>query len=200
VAASDPTGVDEMKSLFRQPARLGLIILLAVAAVAAAPGAASAQVISGTATGKTIAQGNGTFRIVGTFTDASTGEVGTYVGTYVETTTGYISCRFIGLGAINCDEPADFTCNLIEGEVTFRSHGRRLTLGIGTDFNFGRISSAVCLDPTNPEIHNVTLELFGTESRGYGDPSFVWGSMGGTSTPLAGGVYADTFFLRIFTD
>jgi hypothetical protein len=186
------------------PVRLGLIMLLVFAAVAAAPGVAAADVITGTATGKTIPLGNGTFRIVGTYTDASTGVAGRYVGTYVEDTTGYTSCRFIGFGAFFCDRPPDVTCNLIHGEVTFRSQGKMLTLGIGVDFPFGRISSAVCLDPTTALIHDVNLELFNGRtpagfSRGYGDIDYAYGTMWGTSTPLAGGGYEDTFSLYITT-
>ncbi len=184
-----------------QPARLGLIVLLAFVAVAAAPGAASAQTIDGTATGKTIPLGNGSFRIVGTLTDPSApGVVGTYVGTYTEITTGYTSCRFIGFGSIFCDEPSDFTCNLIEGEVTFRSRGKTVTLAIGIDFQFGRLASAVCLNPTDPDIHEVHLELVGSGegfSRGYGDLMYAYGGMSGTSTPLGGAVYQDNLSFSI---
>jgi hypothetical protein len=195
-----------MKKLL-QPARLGLVMLLVVAAVAAAPGAATAQTITGTATGKTIPLGNGTFRIVGTYTDGSKpGVVGTYVGTYVEDTTGYTSCPLIGTYEVFCDRewnPAAFRCNLIHGEVTFRSQGRTLTLLIGTEFPLGHATSAVCLDITNPQIHNVNLELFnGTPavfSRRYGDLMYAYGTMFGTSTPRGRSAYADSFLLWIET-
>ncbi len=49
-----------MRTLLARLARVGLLTLLVFAAVAAAPGAASAQTIDGTATGKTIPLGNGT--------------------------------------------------------------------------------------------------------------------------------------------
>jgi hypothetical protein len=186
-----------------QPTRLGLIVLLALAALAAAPGAASAQwiQIDGTATGKTIPLGNGTFRIVGTYTDASKpGVAGTYVGTYVETTTGYTSCITTGDAVFLCSEgvPTISSCNLIHGEVTFRSQGRMLTLFIASDFS-GHLTSGVCLTE-DPEIHSVEFRLVGLGegfSRGYGDINFVEGYMAGSSTPLAGGVYEDSFELHL---
>jgi hypothetical protein len=183
-----------MKKLL-QPARLGVMTLLVFAAVAAAPGAATAQTIDGTATGKTIAQGNGTFRIVGTFTDPSTpGIAGTYVGTYVEETTGYTSCRFINLGSFFCIDPANVTCNLIRGSVTIRSRGESQRFLIGADFPRGRAASAVCLNASNPEIHDVFLFLTGVDSASN---VVATGSMRGTSTPLAGGVYEDAFRLEV---
>jgi hypothetical protein len=183
-----------MKKLL-QPARLGVLMLLVFAAVAAAPGAASAQTIEGTATGKTIAQGNGTFRIVGTYTDASTGEVGTYVGTYVEYTTGYTSCPFPTFaGEMACfEDPGLARCNLIRGEVTVRSQGEMLTLSIASQL-FPVITSAVCLKGTDdPQSYDVFLELMGSRD------GFIYaeGSMRGTSAPLGGGVYEDTFVISI---
>jgi len=207
VPASNPAGVDEMKSLFRQLARTGLVMLLAFAALGAVPATASAQFIvlaSGTATGKTIPLRDGTFRIVGTYTDAS-GARGTYLGTYVEDTTGYTSCPYIGFDEDNClFQPAEYQCNRIHGEVTFRSQGKVLTLRIAIQPWYGRSYSSICLDPTNPETHDVGLWLFaGTPddfSRGYGDLNYAYGNMYGTSTPLAGGLYANTFSFQILTD
>ncbi len=179
-------------------------MLLVFAAVATGPDTASATEMTASATGKTSPRGKGMFRISGAYTDPSTGDRGTYAGTYVEDTTGYTSCSLTGTYEVYCDRewnPAAFRCNLIHGEVSFRSQGRRLTLLIGTEFPLGHAKSAVCLDITNPQIHNVNLELFnGTPavfSRGYGDLDYAYGSMFGISTPRGRGVYDDSFSLYL---
>jgi hypothetical protein len=193
-----------MKRVLLNPARLGVAVLLVFAAAAAGPEAASATEITGTATGKTSPRGKGVFRISGAYKDPSTDEAGTYAGTYVEDTTGYTSCPLTGTYEVYCDHevnPAAFRCNLIHGEVTFKSRGRTLTLLIGTEFPLGHAISAVCLDSTNPQIHNVNLELFnGTPalfSRGYGDLMYAYGTVFGTSTPRGRAAYEDSFRLSI---
>jgi len=194
-----------MKGLLR-PARLSLVALLAFAAAAAAPGAASAQTINGTATGKTIPLGDGTFRIVGTLRDASTrGVVGTYVGTYVEVTTGYTTCRdprgvycypkCDGTNYPFCNEGYNiFSCNYISGSVTVRLRGESSTFRIGGDYiSMGYRVSVVCLDQNDPEIHEV--ELFLTDFDYDIEPAT--GFLGGTSTPGKGGVYEDAFSFAV---
>jgi len=198
-----------MKMLL-QPARVGFVVLLLFAAVAAAPGIASAdETIQGTATGKTIPLGNGTFRIVGTFTDPSRpGVIGTYVGTYVEMSTGYTTCRFTSItGTANCypmcngengpycNEGFDVvSCNRIQGSVTIRSQGESQTLSIGSEwFSVYGAWSAVCLNPSNREIHDVFIFLTRTNAIG----AVATGSMVGTSTPGPGGLYEDVFQLRV---
>lgn len=187
---------------FLQPVRLGVFVLLVFAAAAAGPAAAMADPISspieGTATGMTIPLGNGTFRIVGTFTDASTpGIAGTYVGTYVEDTTGYTSCFSLSIGGqVLCALfPELARCNIIHGSVTIRSRGETNTFFIGGDFFLqGRLLSVVCLNRTNPEVHDVDLFLTAV------DPTPIpvaTGSMVGTSTPAQGGTYEDVFSLRV---
>jgi hypothetical protein len=189
-----------MKKLLLQPVRLGLLMLLVLAAVGAAPGTAApiTETITGTATGKTIPLGNGTFRIVGTFTDPSTpGVAGTYVGTYVETTTGYITCPIAGVGAGACGpiDSGNHRCNLVEGSVTIRSRGESSTLLIGGDWlSQGRFLSAVCRNRINPEIHDVFLYLTGVDSA---FDIIATGSMLGTSTPAQGGIYEDAFSLFV---
>src|SRR5919201_2160312 len=87
---------DVMTRVFRRTRRLGLLTLLVCAAVATVgvANAAADVTISGTATGKTIPLGNGSFRIVGTYVDPATpGVGGVYDGTYTELTSGYTSCN-----------------------------------------------------------------------------------------------------------
>jgi len=193
-----------MKNVLLNAVRVGVILLAVFTAVGTQPDVASATEVTGSATGKTGPRGNNTFRISGAYADPSTGDVGTYVGTCVEDTTGYTSCPLIGTYEVYCDRewyPAAFRCNLIHGEVTFRSQGSMLRLLIGSEFPLGHATSAVCVDVTNPHIHNVNIELFnGTPavfSRGYGDLTYVYGSLFGTSTPRGRGVYDDSFSLYL---
>lgn len=188
-----------MTTALRRTRRLGLLTLLVCAAGATVgvANAAADATISGTATGKTIRLGNGSFRIVGTFVDPATpGVGGTYKGTYTELTSGYTSCN----NKIFC---AAFTCNLIAGQLTFSSAGKSVTL------NFNSFLSpqfpSVCLDPVDPEVHDVNLWMnnyvgfcgSGISSRGYGPVYLSSGGMFGSSRHLAGGVYVDTSSLDI---
>lgn len=195
-----------MKTFFARYRPLPLLILACILATVAAPSDATSATTIGTATGKTRSLGNGTYRISGAYRDPSTGAAGTYAGTYVEDTIGYTSCSLTGTYEVYCDRewnPDVFRCNLIHGEVTFRSQGRMLRLLIGTEFPLGHFTSAVCLDITDPQIHNVSIALFnGTPevfSRGYGDLMYAYGSMFGTSTPRRNGVYEDRSSLMIDT-
>jgi hypothetical protein len=184
----------------------GLAFLVGALFTGVAP--ASADIfISGTATGRTIAVGNGTFRIAGTYVDPAVPNVrGTYSGSYTELTTGYTSCRFLGFGSIHCGEwPSgpEWRCNLISGELTLSSQGKWVTLQIGNgDVYRGRVTAGVCLNATNPSIHDVYfLSLAGNPpwwpyayagiSGGYGPVAGAEAYLTGTSTPLGGGVYAD---------
>jgi hypothetical protein len=201
-----PQGGHEMKTLRVGHPRWPVMLLACILAAVAAPSGAATAATTGTATGKTISLGNGTYRISGAYRDPSSGASGTYAGTYVEDTIGYTSCSLTGTYEVYCDRewnPAAFRCNLIHGTVTFRSQGRMLRLLIGTEFPLGHFTSAVCLDDTDPQIHNVSIALFnGTPeafSRGYGDLMYAYGSMFGTSTPRRNGVYEDRSSLMIDT-
>jgi hypothetical protein len=201
-----------MTRILRKATRLGLLTLLACAAAAtlSVPRAAADTTISGTAIGITIPQGNGTFRMVGTYVDPAVPDVtGSYEGTFVEVTTGYTSCVLIGSNSNGCVYETQYNaCNLISGQVTFRSQGKSITVPINSD-PFLRWTSGVCLDPTDPRIHNVVLvDLVyngnspppGTppypDARGYGRFANLEWFLSGTSQP-AGSVYHDNFTFQL---
>ena len=201
-----------MDRLLRRATRLGLLTLLVGAAAATlfVGRAAADTTISGTATGITIPQGNGTFWIVGTYIDpAVPGVRGTFLGTYVEETTGYTSCILIGMNANLCPFEAQYNaCNVISGRVTFRSQGKSVTVPI-TSSPVQRWDSGVCLDPTDPRIHNVVFADFiyngnppppGTppypNARGYGSFADLLFFLSGTSRPI-GSVYLDNFTFQL---
>jgi hypothetical protein len=178
-----------------------------VAAIAAAcwAGVASADVVSigGDAAGRTIPLGNGTFRVVGTFSSADTSAKGNYNATYVEDTVGYTSCDRLGFGVLDCFlDPAAHQCNLIHGQITVNTSGNSVSLPIGAD-GFQRVTSAVCLDPDHPGQYVVhldsavdTLPPGGVETKGYGTFTTVFGHLTGTAAPL-GNVYADSLTLGL---
>jgi hypothetical protein len=184
--------------------------------VLAFPAAGGADItITGHASGITVSTGSGTFLVNGKYADAA-GNVGTYHGTYTETTTGYSSCRGVGIGQILCDNPPYYTglpyrCNLITGTITFRSSGgKEITYEIGSGGLAppqSRIVSGVC-QQADPTIHDTYLLLTNrasvwpatTEqfSHGYGPLDFALGSLVGTSTPRGGSpVYSDEFALNL---
>jgi hypothetical protein len=165
------------------------IISIAAAIVLLAPtGAASAaeSVITGTATGRTIPTGASTYRIAGTWQDAS-GVTGTYNGTYHTvpvsdfggaqypaggTADDFTSCPFLSIGIVACIPPPvleeagdpypnrNFRCNLIAGSVTLRSPGKTVTLDIGVGDVFQpRFHASVCQSLADPAIHETFLEL-----------------------------------------
>ena len=189
-------------SLFRSRARRAACCAI-VAAVAASSWAAvaSADVVSigGNATGRTLPLGNGTFRVIGTFTDAGTSLNGNYNGTYTEDTVGYTSCDRLGFGVIDCLlDPAAHQCNLIHGTITFSSAGNSVTLPIGSNA-LSRVTSAVCLDPDNPGQDLVHLESAvetlppgGVVTKGLGTFTTAFGHVAGTAAPQ-GHVFADSF-------
>ena len=203
---------EDMIRVLRRATRLGLLTLLVCAAAAAlfVANAAADTTISGTATGITIPQGNGTFRMVGTYVDPTAPDVtGSYQGTYVQETTGYTSCVLIGMNSNGCAYNTQFNaCNLITGQVTFTSEGKSITVPISYSWVL-RLASGVCLDPTDAHIHNVVLVAFvyngnppapGTppypDARGYGTFwNLDWLAIG-TSRPV-GSVYRDTFTFGI---
>jgi len=178
-----------------------------VAAVAAAcwTAVASADSVSigGNATGRTIPLGNGTFRVIGTFTDANSSQNGNYSGMYTEDTVGYTSCDRLGFGVIDCVlDPAAHQCNLIHGSITFNSAGSSVTLPIGSNA-LGRVTSAVCLDPNNPGQYLVHLESAvetlppdAVVTKGMGTFTTAFGHVAGTAAPL-GRVFADSFALVV---
>jgi hypothetical protein len=190
--------------------RLGLLVAAVLTALALPSLGAADTFIGGTATGRTLALGNGTFQVVGTYRDAA-GEVGTYHGTYTEVTTGYTSCRSTGIGEIFCGTAAfPYSCNLIAGEITLRSRGRYVTLHIGPA-SLGppgsRVQSGVCLREGSAQrdtflmvtnrtnVWPATVEEF---SRGYGILAWAQGALVGTSSPLGGGrVYAEELALDL---
>jgi len=192
-------------------------IVVVVMLVLSFPAAAGAEItIAGQATGVTVPVGNGGFKFSGTFVDSS-GHAGTYHGAYDELTTGYTSCRGVGIGLIYCDNPPYYSglpyrCNLVRGEVTFRSQGgKEITLLIGSG-GFAppqsRIVSGVCQQQADPTLHDTYLLLLNrtamwpatTEefSRGYGLLAEAFGSLVGTSAPRgASPVYFDDFALNL---
>jgi hypothetical protein len=198
----------------RRRALLGCAL---VALALAAPSAVSADAqISGHASGMTIRTGDGSYLLVGTYTDAL-GAPGTYHGSYRESTTGYTSCRGQGIGVIYCDNPPfstglPYRCNLIAGEITFRSlAGKEITFDIGSG-GFAppdsRIVSGVCQQQADPNVHDTYLLLLNrtnlwpatTEefSRGYGLLNYAVGSMIGVSSPRGSSpIYADELTLQL---
>jgi len=201
-----------MERLLRRAARLGVLTLLVGAAAATlfVASAAADTTISGTATGITIPQGNGTFRIVGTYVDPAIPDVrGSFHGTYVEDTTGYTSCILIGMNSNGCPFEAQYNaCNDITGRVTFTSKGKSVTVPI-TSSPVQRWDSGVCLDPTDRRIHNVVFADFiyngnppppGTppypDARGYGSFANLLFFLSGTSQPV-GSVYHDNFTFQL---
>jgi|RhiMethySRZTD1v2_1073278.scaffolds.fasta_scaffold189007_1 hypothetical protein len=206
VVSARMAGSIEMKPRLR----LGALVACFLAALAIPSLAGAVMFIEGSARGHTIALGDGTYLIVGTYRDA-TGEVGTYSGRYTEQTTGYTSCRSTGIGSIHCGEPGfPFRCNLVTGEVTLRSRGKSVTLHIGAaglGSPAARIQSGVCLQDDSSENRDMFLMLTNrtqvwpaTEeefSRGYGIIAYAEGSLVGSSRPLGGSVLADEFDLDL---
>src|SRR4051794_34945221 len=104
-------------ALARRAAGAALLVALALPAIASAD--PTVTTITGHASGITVRTGNGAYLVVGTYRD-SLGFPGTYTARYHEDTTGYNSCRGVGFGEINCDNPPNFfglpyRCNLISG-------------------------------------------------------------------------------------
>lgn len=134
-----------------------------------------------------------------------------------ESTTGYNSCRATGIGVIFCDDPPvssglPYRCNLITGEVTFRSlGGKQITLNIasgGLAPPASRIVSGICQQAADPSIHDTYLLLSNRTdlwpataeefSRGYGLHNYALGSMTGVSTPRGNSpVYFDDLALQL---
>ncbi len=201
-----------MTRVLRRITRLGVLTLVVCAAVATVSAARAAAdiTIRGTATGKTIPLGNGTFRMVGTYVDPAAPDVtGSYQGTYVEETTGYTSCVIGGMYSDACAYRQEFNaCNLISGQITFTSDGKSITVPISYS-GVLRWNSGVCLDPTDPQIHNFVLVAFvyngnppapGTppypDARGYGTFwNLDWLAFG--TSRSVGSVYRDTFTFYI---
>jgi hypothetical protein len=185
-----------MTNVLRGRARLAaLTLLVCLAAAVFAASAATDISIGGTASGKTMPLGNGTFRIVGKYVDPAS-VTGTYVGTYREVTTGYTACGVFQV-ATTCSRPF---CNLVSGQVTLSSQGKSVVLPIVSVF---QVFSAVCLDPVDPSVHDV--HLFGCScgadviSRGYGLPVAAFGGLDGISRPFES-VYTDSFALSFGLD
>jgi hypothetical protein len=189
------------------------IVVAPVLALAfALPSVAAADTtISGPALGLTMPQHDGGFRIFGTYRDVN-GFPGTYSGSYSYQTTGFDSCRAVGIGSINCGTPTfPYRCNLILGQVTFRSVGRQVTVFIGAggfDPPAARLQSGICTQEADPAIHDTYLLLLNrtasqpatTEefSHGYGILAFALGTMTGTSTPLgASPLYVNRLALNL---
>jgi hypothetical protein len=196
-------------------------VLLAVAGVVIAfalPAAARAEsvtTVAGEARGMTVPIGHDNYIVVGTFRD-SLGFPGTYAGRYHLDTTGYNSCRGIGMGTMYCDNPPywaglPYRCNLISGQITFRSLGKQIDLNIGVAFPeqpLNRITSGICEQQEDPSLHDTYLLMWNrstlwpatTEefSRGFGPLDLARGSMTGISTPVGGApVYLDDLALHL---
>lgn len=214
---SGHTYVETARALGRWRGRRRLVATaLAVTALATASAAGADIGISGNASGVTVRTGDGSYMITGTYID-SLGAPGTYHGTYRETTTGYNSCRATGIGVIFCDDPPfssglPYRCNLITGEVTFRSlGGKQITLNIasgGLAPPASRIVSGICQEAADPSIHDTYLLLSNRTdlwpataeefSRGYGLLNYALGSMVGVSTPRGNSpVYFDDLALQL---
>lgn len=184
---------------------------LAIAlALPAAARAESITTVSGEASGMTVPVGHDNYVVVGTYRD-SLGFPGTYSGRYHLDTTGYNSCRGVDMGTIYCDNPPYFSglpyrCNLISGQITLRSLGKKIDLNIGVAFPeqpLNRITSGIC-----PSLHDTYLLMWNrsalwpatTEefSHGFGPLDLARGSLTGVSTPVGGSpVYLDDLALQL---
>ena len=193
-----------------------LVGALALVALVVPSVAAADLQISGHASGLTVPTGPNSYLIAGAYTDAL-GAPGTYSGTYTEYTTGYNSCRGTGLGIILCDNPPFYSglpyrCNLVTGQVTFRSFaGKRITYNIGAGGlapPASRVVSGICQQTADPRIHDTYLLLWNRTavwpataeefSHGYGLLNYALGSLTGVSTPRRGlPVFFDDFALQL---
>jgi hypothetical protein len=169
---------------------------IAVVSVAMmSPGAAHAPAqesirVDGTATGRVVPLGSGSFRLVGTFVDSATGQRGSFVGSFVETTTGYISSRGQTGHPLSTPDPR---CNHLSGEITIRlTDGVRFVAVISdlSPIPFERTHSAICLSLTNPAERELYVEFY--DPRPDRGPALGSGRMEGTLVPQ-GAAYAATF-------
>jgi hypothetical protein len=205
-----------MLRLLQTRTRLAILMLVALATATSilAPSAAADIVVtnlSGTASGIRVPQGNGTFRIAGTWTSpAFPYAVGTYRGTYTEgLPADYTSCNNLTtLGTC----VGNSACNLITGQMTLSIAGNSLSLPIGS-ISLGKPrpqQASVCLDPVDPSVLDVDVRgsnySGGCISAGVFGSGPVWGSvyfaaliMTGTSRPLGDGVYSDSYTLSLQT-
>jgi hypothetical protein len=163
------------------------------ATTAPAPGSASTTV-QGTAQGVTISNGDGTYRLTGTFEDAGTGAHGTYQGTLVNI-GDYTTCN--GNHGIGCIlDPATGqiigNCNVVAGQVTFREQGQSWVTPISSTFRTGSHVASVCARLGDPAVHDLYLDLAGSTFNPEVD---TFGFIGGVSTPL-GAIYRDAWTFR----
>jgi hypothetical protein len=172
--------------------------IFAALAMFTLPVTAQAGTLSGTAEGVTTEAPDGTFKMAGTYTDATAPNgFGRYYGSYsyaIGFPTDFTTCQD-NLGQ-NCFGDIWSYCNVVTGQITFQSGFKLITVYLSY-FPLHGLDVVCQLPGTTDRAYSLGLfnqaapgESF---SRGYGDPELAHGGMVGTSIPLMNGKYADTF-------
>ena len=173
---------------------LGVAAVVASALVFAA--VASASTISGSGSGVTIPRNDGSYMMVGTWFDATSGTHGTYKGSYTPVPPAdFSSCPTLSPFPACGGLPA--TCNWVFGSLQLRSPDFDTTVDIASLQPFSmthseKIFSIVCQQTAGSPEH--TLDFFLDFSPGPCCFPVTVGELSGTSVPLgSSSIYQDNF-------
>ena len=171
---------------------LGIAAVVAFTLVCAA--VASASTISGSGSGVTIPRNDGSYTMVGTWVDGTSGTHGTYEGSYTPVSPAdFTSCEFFSPIPVPCEND----CNRVFGSLQFRSHDLDTSVDIARLEPFSmthssKFYSVVCQQTVGSPEH--TLDFFLNFSPGPCCFPVTVGGLSGTSVPLgSSSVYRDNF-------